>query len=136
MGVVYHAHYLDYFEYGRTEALRQLGVPYKDVEAAGIIMPVVDLSVKYKRPAKYDDTLEIVTNLGHETPTIKVPITYEVFRQSDDELIVTGLVTLCCVDAATGKPVLVPALIADAFTRALADGDEGRQLGESRIVEL
>jgi acyl-CoA thioester hydrolase len=63
MGFVYYGHYAQFYEIGRTEAIRQLGFTYKDVEALGIIMPVVEMKIKFLRPAKYDDLLTIKTTL-------------------------------------------------------------------------
>jgi len=63
MGVVYHGHYAQFYEMGRAEAIRNLGYSYKDIEAMGIIMPVVDLRSRYLRPAKYDDLITVKTIL-------------------------------------------------------------------------
>ena len=61
MGVVYHGHYAQFYEIGRTEALRSLGITYKNVEELGVIMPVVEIHTKFLRPAKYDDLITVVT---------------------------------------------------------------------------
>ena len=69
MGVVYHGHYLDYLEYARTEALRNAGLPYRQLEESGIIMPVVDISIRYLSPARYDEHVlakERVRHVGDE----------------------------------------------------------------------
>src|ERR1700754_1391147 len=63
MNVVYYGNYAQYFEVGRVESIRQLGFSYKDLESTGIIMPVVEMNVKYLRPARYDDLLTIRTTL-------------------------------------------------------------------------
>jgi acyl-CoA thioester hydrolase len=60
---VYHGHYAQFYEIGRSEAIRQIGFTYKDVEAMGIIMPVVDIHSKFLRPAKYDDLITVKTIL-------------------------------------------------------------------------
>jgi acyl-CoA thioester hydrolase len=59
MRFVYYGNYAQYFEVGRVEFLRSRGLSYKDLEAEGVMMPVVELNIKYKRPAKYDDLLTI-----------------------------------------------------------------------------
>ena len=59
MDVVYHGNYAQYFEVGRAESIRQLGFTYKDMEALGIIMPIVELHAKFVRPAHYDDLLTV-----------------------------------------------------------------------------
>ena len=63
MGIVYHGHYAQFYEIGRTEAIRSLGYTYKDIEAMGVIMPVVDIHSKFLRPAKYDDLITVKTTL-------------------------------------------------------------------------
>src|SRR5204862_7343261 len=63
MGVVYHGHYAQFYEIGRGESIRQIGYTYKDIEAMGIIMPVVDIHSRFLRPAKYDDLITVKTTL-------------------------------------------------------------------------
>ncbi|HET6566747.1 MAG TPA: thioesterase family protein [Rhodothermales bacterium] len=118
MGVVYHTHYLDYFEAARTEALRELGLAYKKLEESGIMMPVVDLSVQYKRPARYDDLLEIRA-IFDELPGMRATIRYEVVRAGEDEILTTGHVALCFIDAARSRPVPAPEPVLHAFRQVL-----------------
>lgn len=118
MGVVYHTHYIDYFEAARTEALRTMGLPYRELEERGTIMPVVDLAVQYHRPAHYDDLLAITTRMD-AVPSIRVRIDYEVHRAGTTELLVTGHVTLCFVDAERNRPVRAPAFVRDVFEAAM-----------------
>lgn len=118
MGLVYHAHYVDYFEYARTEALREMGVVYKELEASGVIMPVVDLSVRYHRPAYYDDVLEVKT-IARDVPSTRVRLDYEIRREGSPDLLVSGQVTLCFVDAARNRPVRAPESVAAVFARAI-----------------
>lgn len=120
MGVVYHTHYLDYFEAARTEALRALGVAYRELEAGGIIMPVVDLAVQYRRPARYDDLLAITARFD-EVPSFRVRVGYEVRRVDEDDLLVSGHVSLCFIDTARNRPVPTPPAVRDVFDRAFAD---------------
>ena len=117
MGVVYHAHYVDYFEVARTEALRSVGLAYREIEESGVIMPVVDLQVKYHRPARYDELLAIVTRF-EEMPDVRVPIEYEVRETESNRLIATGRVTLCFVDRQSGRPIRAPENVIAAFERA------------------
>ena len=107
MGVVYHAHYIDYFEAARTEGLRHYGIVYKNLETRGIMMPVVDLAVQYKKPALYDDLLAI-TVLVPTPPKYKTRIEYEVRRQDEDAILVTGHVTLCFINMETRRPMMAP----------------------------
>jgi acyl-CoA thioester hydrolase len=120
MSIVYHTHYLDYFEAARTEALREMGLPYKTLEDNGIIMPVVDLGVQYKQPARYDDLLEIKT-LFDEVPRVRVPIRYEVRRVDESQILVTGHVTLCFFDQARNRPIPIPDPVRELFERVMAD---------------
>ncbi len=123
MGVVYHAHYIDYFEAARTEALREMGMSYKELEASGVIMPVVDLAVRYRRPARYDDVLEITCSFS-EVPTMRLRIEYEVRREGEPEVLATGHVTLCFVDVARGRPIPAPPAVRALFEGVLQDGRE------------
>lgn len=118
MGLVYHTHYADYFEAARTEMLRDLGLAYKELEDSGIIMPVVDLHIRYRRPAFYDDELEIVTRV-RDMPETRVTIEYEVRRRGEQELLVTGDVTLCFLDSERRRPVRAPERIRELFGKAL-----------------
>ncbi len=118
MGVVYHSHYIDYFEAARTEALRAMGLPYKTIEAEGLFMPVIDLAVQYKRPAYYDDLLEINTCFD-EVPRVRVPILYEVRRAGEPMLLTSGHVTLCFFDQERGQPTSAPRAVRALFEQAL-----------------
>ncbi len=116
MGVVYHAHYIDYFEAARTEALRDMGIVYKSLEDSGIQMPTIDLAVQYKQPAHYDDLLEIRVILK-EPPRTRIRVDYEVRRVNEDVVLTTGHVTLCFLDANRKRPVLAPSVFADMYDK-------------------
>lgn len=118
MGIVYHTHYLDYFEAGRTEALRSLGLRYRDLEAEGIIMPVVEAQVQYRGPAYYDDRL-VIEVCFEEMPTVRVPIDYHVHREDETEILVDGHTVLCFMNAEQRRPISPPDRIQSAFTAAL-----------------
>jgi acyl-CoA thioester hydrolase len=105
MGIVYHGNYLPWFEVGRTTLLKECGLPYRDLEAQGYHLPVIEVGVKYRRPALYDDTLTIVTRLK-ERPALRIHLDYEVLR--GDELLVTGFTTHVFINK-TGEPVRPPA---------------------------
>lgn len=117
MGVVYHAHVLDWFEAARTEALREAGLPYRQLEESGVIMPVVEATVRYHQSAKYDDLLEIEA-IFPEPPRVRVPVDYAVRRSGEDAVLMSGRVTLCFVDVERGRPVPAPALVRAAFGEA------------------
>ena len=74
MGVVYHANYLQYFDVGRTEYMRERGLPYAEFEQRGYLLSVVDLGVKYRRSAHYDEALELVTRVASSS---RATITFE-----------------------------------------------------------
>jgi acyl-CoA thioester hydrolase len=105
MGIVYHANYLPWFEVARTQLLREQGFPYRQLEADGFRIPVLEVSAKYRRPALYDDTLTIVATI-REKPLLRIRIDYEVFR--GDELLATGQSAHAFCDL-RGRPTRPPA---------------------------
>jgi acyl-CoA thioester hydrolase len=111
MGVVYHGHYAQFYEIGRTEAIRNLGYTYKDVEAMGIIMPVVDLHMKYLLPARYDDVIRVIITIREITENHKMIFHGEI--RIGDKLINTGTATLYMIDAKTRQKVGLPQQLKD-----------------------
>jgi acyl-CoA thioester hydrolase len=106
MGIVYYAKYLEYFEVARTEMLRALGLPYREIEAQGFELPVASASIKYYKGASYDDELLITATLiPKQSP--RVEIHYSVKSASGD-FIAEGETTLVFVEGKTGKPVRAP----------------------------
>ncbi|HQL22237.1 MAG TPA: thioesterase family protein, partial [Opitutaceae bacterium] len=97
-----------WFEVGRTHLLRQHGVVYRQLEAEGFFLPVLEVGVRYLRPARYDDTITIVTTL-REKPVLRIRLDYEVRR--GDELLATGQTTHAFIDR-NGRPVRPPAVFA------------------------
>jgi acyl-CoA thioester hydrolase len=114
MGIVYHANYLPWFEVSRTTLFKELGIPYRQLEAEGYHLPVLEISAKYLRPAVYDDTLEIVATLA-EKPTVRVRLTYEVRR--DGEVLATGSSVHAFVDR-RGHPARPPAWVVERIDKA------------------
>lgn len=106
MGVVYHGNYAQYFEMGRVEWLRNMGVSYKWMEENGVMLPVVSLSMNYKKPARYDDLLTVKTILKSQT-SVKIEFDYEIHNEQN-ELLTTGYSMLVFVDMKTGRPMLPP----------------------------
>lgn len=106
MGVVYHGNYAQYFELGRTEWLRKLGVTYKDMELSGIMLPVISLSTNYIKSAFYDDVLTIETYLVKK-PMVKIEFEYKILNQFD-EIICTGSAVLAFMNMKTMKPTRCP----------------------------
>lgn len=113
MGVVWHGNYLQYFEMGRTEALRACGWSYRGLEQAGIMLPLVEAHLKYSKPARYDDLLTVKTFV-REPATARLRFEYEV-RNEAGELLVTGHTVLGFVDAATRRPCRPPAKLRELF---------------------
>ena len=107
MGYAYYGVYAQYYEVGRVEAIRKLGFSYKDVESKGILLPVSDFSINYKRPAFYDDELTIKTIIKEKVHGVRLHFDYEVYNQHS-QLLNTGRVTLICVDKQTNKPCKLP----------------------------
>jgi len=106
MAYVYYGQYATYFEVARVEALRSLGIRYKDLEADGVMMPVLELRNKYIRPAHYDELLRIVLTIP-AMPQMRIKFTYEVYNEGDT-LLTVGETTLVFVDIKTGRPVMTP----------------------------
>ncbi len=116
MGVVYHGSYLPWFEVGRTTLLKEMGLSYRQLEADGFRLPVLEVAVKYLRPALYDDELTIVTTMA-EKPLLRIRLDYEVRR--GEELLATGSTVHAFIDR-EGKPVRPPAAAVAVFGAAFA----------------
>ena len=101
MGVVYHGNYAPYLEQGRTEWLRDLGFSYKWLEKNGIHLPVVHMTINYKRPAHYDDLITVTTTLK-SIPTFKIEFLYEIHNQ-DGQLLVKASTSLVFINSVTKK---------------------------------
>jgi len=106
MGYCYYGNYAEFFEIGRVETLRSLGISYKQLESDGIMLPVVELNVKYLKPAFYDDELKIVTKII-KTPSVKIEFDYEIFN-TKNELLTIGYTKLVFVDKKNMKPCQCP----------------------------
>jgi acyl-CoA thioester hydrolase len=107
MGYAYYGNYAIYFEIGRVEALREIGMNYKDMEDSGILLPVSTYTVKYLKPAYYDDLLTIKTTI-RELPKARITFFFEIYNEKKD-LLTTGEVTLAFFDKQKNKPVAAPA---------------------------
>ena len=113
MGYVYYGIYAQYFEVGRVEALRSLGLSYKRMEDDGIMLPVHDLQVNYHKPALYDDALTIITRIM-TMPSVRIVFNYEV-RNEQDELLTEASTTLVFIDKSNGRPCRAPQQLLDLF---------------------
>ena len=110
MGVVYYANYLEYFERSRTEMLRSIGFPYSEMEKMGFFLPVREAHVTYHASACYDDLLTLRSYVT-EAKGARLTIASEVLR--GEELLVSGSVTLCCING-DHKVTRLPAQLLEA----------------------
>ena len=113
MGVVYHANYFVWFEVGRTDLLRHNGWSYLEMEADGFTLPVVEAHCQFRRSARYDDDLDIVTT-GTLLSPVRVRFDYEVVRAGDTALLATGHTVHASLDPG-GKPRRLPSRVAGLF---------------------
>src|SRR5690349_8277438 len=102
MGYVYYGNYAEYFEVARVEALRNLGFSYRKLEDEGILLPVLNYSVKFIKPAYYDDQLNIKVTIK-EMPMARIRFDYEVYNEKD-ELTTIADTTLVFINRNTNKP--------------------------------
>lgn len=113
MGYVYYGNYPQYYEIGRVEMLRSLGMTYKEMEQEmGIMMPVVNLEIRYLRPAKYDELLTIQTTLRSLPDQRYISFYHEIFNE-ERKLINGGRVRLCFVDIQSGRTIPPPEKLLD-----------------------
>jgi acyl-CoA thioester hydrolase len=113
MGVVYYANYFVWFEVARTDLLRSLGWSYREMEHAGISLPVIEATCEYLRPARYDDELEIRTE-GRMLSPIRMEFKYQIRLLGDDTLAASGRTVHAALDV-NGRPCRLPDRIRGAF---------------------
>jgi acyl-CoA thioester hydrolase len=107
MNVVYHGNYAQYFEVARAEAIRKLGFTYKDMEAMGTLMPIVELHCKFIRPAHYDDLLTIKVILKELPTDHRIEFHHEVINESE-KLLSVGRIVLYFIDSKTKEKTSMP----------------------------
>ena len=115
MDVVYYGNYAQYFEVGRVESLRALGISYKDIESMGVILPVVELQIKYLRPAKYDDLLTVKSIIKTLPIDHKIEFNQEVYNEQG-KLLTVGTVRLYFMDDKFNNKVEMPALMREKLS--------------------
>lgn len=113
MGYVYHGNYAQYYEIARVEALRSLGIRYRDLEERGVLLPVLELTSKFIRPAYYDDLLTVHLTVK-ELPETRVTFHHEIKNESGDTINV-GRVTLVFVDGKSFRPTKADADLVKKF---------------------
>lgn len=106
MGVVYYANYFVWFEVGRTEWLRDTGWSYREMEGGGVSLPVIEAHCDYRRPARYDDDLEIRT-IGTLLTPVRIRFDYEVWRTGDEAPLAVGHTVHASLDP-EGRPCRLP----------------------------
>ena len=111
MGVVYHGNYSNFLEIGRIEWLRALGVSYKRMELEGIMLPVISLSLKYKKSTCFDDVISVKTTLK-KTPTATIEFDYEI-TNDEGEILTLGNTVLAFINMKTNRPTRCPKYILD-----------------------
>jgi acyl-CoA thioester hydrolase len=109
MGYCYYGNYASYFEVARVEALRQRGIQYKELEQNGILLPVKKLEITYHQPAKYDDLLEIRTQIV-QLEGVRIAFAYKTYNEAG-VLLNEAYTLFVFVSAETQKPIAIPAAI-------------------------
>jgi acyl-CoA thioester hydrolase len=113
MGYVYNGRYAEYLEVGRVESLRSLHMSYKEMEEQGVMLPVLHLEIKYIRPIKYDNLVEVRTTLN-ELPHSRIHFVHELYV--DNELTTVAKVTLVFVDKEKNRPTKAPVELIQALS--------------------
>ena len=106
MGVVYYANYLVWFEVARTDVLRQAGWSYREMEADGYMLPVLEANCVYRQPARYDDEIDVKAT-GALVSAVRVKFVYDVVRAADDVLLASGYTVHASIDR-SGRPCRLP----------------------------
>lgn len=106
MGYCYYGNYAQYFEVGRVEALRSIGISYKELEENGVMLPVSAYSVEYKYPAKYDEVLKIITKITALNGA-RIHFDYQILNE-EDRLVANASTTLVFVQRTTMRPIAPP----------------------------
>jgi len=109
MGYLHHSNYLPFFEMGRTELLRLSGISYRELEERNVLFVVTKMTVNYKRPARYDDELELVTKIVRQTH-VRIDHAYEMYNVATRELLCTAESTIACITK-QGEVQAIPAFL-------------------------
>lgn len=117
MGYVYYGRYLEYFEESRTEMIRALGMPYREMEERGIMLPVIQTHIDYKAPVYYDELMRINVYI-FDLPMVRLETYYKVFTDRLDTAHAVGKVTLCFMDRESRKPCRAPVYFRDKLDSA------------------
>lgn len=121
----YYGMYFAYFEQGRSDLMRGIGLPYPDLEAMGYLLPVIEAHAVYRKPARYDDLLHIVTTIK-DKPVARVRLDYRVYNESRSELVAEGYTIHSFVHADTGKPTRAPLQFLDVLEQAVQESSRNK----------
>lgn len=117
MGIVHHSNYVKFFEVARTEWLRAAGLTYAEMERRGVMMPIVEVQVKYRQPAYYDELITVRAEVS-ELPMARMTFRYEI-RGEDGRDIASGLTTLGFIDKETRRPLRAPQWLMEVLNKEL-----------------
>ncbi len=118
MKMVYYAKYFEYFESGRSDLLRDIGLPYPEIERMGFYLPVIEAHAKYYKSARYDDLISVTTVL-REKPMARIRLEYRIHDVNTNDLLVEGYTVHSFMDAATRKPTRAPGHFSEIIEHAL-----------------
>jgi acyl-CoA thioester hydrolase len=118
MRVVHHAKFLEYFELGRSDLIRKLGMSYAEFEARGMFLPVIEAFAKYRRPALYDELIT-VESIIKEIPKVSLRVEYQVTREGEPDILAEGHTVHGFLNAATNKPTRAPAYFIEMIEKGI-----------------
>jgi len=113
MGIVHHSNYVRYFEMGRTQMMRDWGLPYSELEQQGFRMPIISVECRYFHPARFDELLTIRTTISGQVMA-RIRFEYEIVNEAGKQ-VCTGATELAFVDAASNRPCRPPKVLLDKF---------------------
>ena len=120
MKQVYYGKYFEYFEQGRSDLLRELGLPYSEIERKGFLLPVIEAHARYHRPAQYEDLLRVTTQMN-EMPGARFRIEYSITRNGDESLLAEGYTSHSFINASTRRAIRPPELFLNVIRKAFQD---------------
>lgn len=123
MGLLYHVNYLEYFEVGRSDWIRRLWKPYKEIEDAGFALVVIEAHLRFIRPGKYDDELELYV-APTEWGNSRIRFGYRLIRAADGDILCEGWTSHCFISS-EGKPVRMPEELHRRLETSGTGGDSG-----------
>ena len=118
MGFVYYGKYFEYFEQGRSDLLRAIGLPYPEVERQGIFLPVIEASARYRKSASYDELIVLETMVP-EMPVARIRLEYRVIRDGEEEPLVEGHTVHSFLNSSTGRPTRAPSFFVQTLEKAI-----------------